>query len=316
MSPLANTPWLSIIMPTFNGEKHLKRALDSIVEQDEKSLELIVIDDGSTDATLELLEQYVHSIPYTLLQSVGGKSWIRSTNRGLAQAKGEYVCFLHQDDYWLPSRLATLRKLAARHADAVLLLHPSNFVDDDGRHLGTWNCPFPKNEQLLSSSFLLRRLLVQNFIAIHAPIFRRDAAIAAGALDESLWFTADWKFWTLLACNGNWVYHPEVLGSFRIHPHSQTIQGANSVSLRGQYEPILDEFLPKLPPSDATHALAKFSSECNVALSEFFLHRRWPPLRLLFSATKLGPVGWYKYLRYSRILERVLPRLHLYRTAV
>ena len=76
---------------------------------------------------------------------------------------------------------------------------------------------------------MVERLLVQNFIAIPAPLFRRDQALSVGGLDARLWYAADWDFWLKLAAMGPTVYSPRPLAGFRIHSQSQTITRAGQM---------------------------------------------------------------------------------------
>ena len=142
-----------------------------------------------------------------------------ASNAALREARGRYACFLHQDDLWLPGRLPALERAVA--GDPVLVVHPASFVGPDGQGLGAWRCPLPVGD--VPSKVFLERLIVQNFLAIPAPAFRRDAALRSSGMDESLWFTADWDLWLRLGAEGR-VRHLEApLAAFRVHPESQTM---------------------------------------------------------------------------------------------
>ena len=306
----APTPWLSVITPTYNGAAYVRQALDSVVLQNDPQIEVIVIDDGSSDETLAIVREYASRLRLRIIDRGRQKSWVRNTNAALLEAAGQYVTFLHQDDFWLDGRLSVMRDLVRRFPDAVLFLHPSHFVGSAGEVLGTWNCPFPKTVQPLQSDFVFRRLIVQNFISIPAPLFKRSAALQAGMMKESLWFTADWDYWLRLSLQGSWVYWPRPLSCFRIHSGSQTIQGSpDSKDYRGQYEEVLSEFLPRLGLGDPLRRVAQFSSDVNCELARVFHGRKALPWGLIPAAVKLGPLGWYRYVAYSRIGERVGSRL-------
>ncbi len=94
--------FISIIIPTFNRCQHLKRALDSIVQQIVSEYEIIIIDDGSTDGTIEMVEKYYPQVEY-FYQANEGVSAAR--NKGLTLAKGDWIAFLDSDDEWLPGKL-------------------------------------------------------------------------------------------------------------------------------------------------------------------------------------------------------------------
>ena len=97
------SPWLSVIMPTYNGASYLSAALESIAIQLEKDIEVIVVDDGSTDRTISIIRAYTHRFPLRIVERNHSGNWVANTNMGLSLARGEYVSFLHQDDSpWLP----------------------------------------------------------------------------------------------------------------------------------------------------------------------------------------------------------------------
>ena len=168
-------------------------------------------------------------------------NWMAGLNEGLRRARGDYVCFLQHDDYWLDGRLRAARAALAREPDAVLLLHAARFVDRDGARLGQWNCPLP-TARCLAPEEVVERLLVQNFVAVQAAIFRREAALAVGGLDEALWYSADWDFWLKLAAAGRTIYLAEALSAYRIHNHSMTWWRTDEqiAEQRRQLEQVLD----------------------------------------------------------------------------
>ncbi len=309
--------WLSIIMPTYNGAVYLPAALDSVACQAADDVQLIAVDDGSTDDTVYILRSYANSLRMTILVRERVGNWVANTNQGLHAALGAYVCLLHQDDLWAPHRLSVLRVCVARFPEAVAILHPASFVDSAGRRLGRWCCPLPSG-RLLPGEIVLERLLVQNFIAISSPLFRRETASAVGGLDEDLWYTADWDFWLKLAGAGPIAACAQPLSSFRVHPASQTSgRTADSVEMRRQLETVLARHLPtwkaRHPGDRAVERAARFSIEVNVALAARAHGRPFVGARLAIDFARLGLAGWRRYLRDSRIIERVLARLRLLR---
>ena len=308
-----STPWLSVVMPTYNGDAFLTAALESIrAQQDGGDFEVIAVDDGSEDGTLATLEAYSSRLPLRIVSRPRTGNWVASSNHGLAVARGEYACLLHQDDLWMEGRLRALREALDGAPHPALVVHPSWFVDARGARLGRWRCPLPPGK--VDPALVLQRLIVQNFLAVPAPLFRRDLALQAGGMDESLWYTADWDLWLNLSPRGTVLHHPEPLAAFRIHPASQTAQrSARADDLRLQLETVLRRHLPAAAGGDRRLAsVAEFSVELNLALAGG-LHRRAAPwARLSTSFLALGPSGWKRYLRDSRIAERVGARLRLF----
>ncbi len=306
------TPWLSVIVPTCNGEAYLASTLASIASQAAPDIEVVAVDDGSSDATLSMLQSYADRLQLRVFARRRLGNWVASTNFGLAQATGKYACFLHQDDTWLPGRIGKMRRLVADHPQAALFLHPCRYIDGQGRALGCWRSPLQAGPS--SAATVVERLLVQNFIAVPAPLFEREAALRGGGLDETLWYTADWDFWLRLAAKGTTVYHPEVLAAFRVHPLSQTARGvARDGEMRQQIENALAKHLPAWeaahPGRKDVSQAARMSLEVNHALAGC-AHGRVPNLlSLTRHGLALGRAGWYRFLRDSRIVERVAARL-------
>ncbi len=163
---------------------------------------------------------------------------------------------------------------------------------------------------------LVERLLVQNFIAMPSPMFDRAAALRLGGMDESLWFTADWDFWLRLARMGPVRYLRRPLAAFRLHPASQTMaRASDGHSRRQQLLVVLERNMAAWAgdPVDAPRVrrTAEFSVEVNVALAGAARGEAIPWRDLLRRWLRLGPRGWLRYWRDSRILERVGARLRL-----
>lgn len=307
-------PWLSVLIPTYNGEIHLPSALDSIIAQEDNDIECVVVDDGSTDTTLSILNAYQDKLLITILQRERQGNWVANTNYALSFARGEYVCFLHQDDLWLKNRLSTMKQLIKQFPEVDFFLHSSSFVDSEGNFLGLWRCPLPAFPEIIKPRLMTEKLLMQNFISIPAPIFKREVALKVGGLDETLWYTADWDLWLKISARSNSLYCPKPLSGFRVHLNSQTIvRSSHLADFRKQLERVLKKYLklwdaPKALKKEI-YKIAIFSVDVNTALAGA-IHRKNSDLFGLFVAFLiLGPTGWYRYLKNSRIWERILARL-------
>jgi hypothetical protein len=312
-APQCGSPWLTVVMPTYNGARHLPAALESIRPQAD-SVEVVAIDDGSTDDTVAILDSFSKSIRLRIIERPHSGNWVSSANLGLSASSGEWACFLHQDDLWSPGRVATLKAALTRRPDLSLVLHPSWFIDEDGKRLGIWRCPLPAHRRPVDSRRLIQRLLVQNFIAMPAPLFRRDLALQVGGLNESLWYTADWDFWLKVATVARTAYLPEPLTAFRLHSGSQTVRGSQKLDeFRGQLESVLYDHLGAYKAGggdgNSLRPLCQFSVDMNVSLAAALHGERppWPRLGLQFLS--LGAQGWHRYLRDSRLTERVTARI-------
>ena len=300
-------PWLSVIIPTYNGSKYLAAALNSVVVQQDEGVECVVIDDGSTDNTLSIIEDYRDRLNIQLITKARAGNWVANTNYGLTVAKGEYACFLHQDDLWLEGRLEKIAQAIAAYPQASLYLHDSVFINDSDKPLGWWRCPL--TPKVVPAEEMIEKLLVQNFIAIPSPVFKREAALDVGGLNEELWYTADWDFWLKLAAMGDTCYIAKPLAAFRVHGDSQTIRRSSSVAeFRQQMRLVVDKHLLTRSSKEVAK-VAFFSTEVNTTLAAM-VHGKSPNLvKLATDFMLLGPMGWRRYWQDSRISDRVSARL-------
>lgn len=308
--PMSDRPWLAAIVP-YNGERWLGSALQSIAVQAEPGIEVIVVDSSDSENSLDIVQGLTDRLPIRLHRRPDLTSWMEKTNFAAAATEADWICMLHQDDLWEPSRLAAIRKWIGGHAQrgAVMHLHAAHLIDENGRRIGSWRCPLPAGG--VPHQLLLQRLLVQNSVAIPTPTIRREAYLNAGGLDRLLWYTADWDLYLKLAALGDVHYHPEPLACFRVHGGSLTMTGwHNEGEFRHQMETVLDRHIGRLATGhDAILGLARASIEVNVALAAA---SRGSLGRLLGAGLRLcalGPRQGHRYVRDSRILDRALPRL-------
>lgn len=307
------SPWLSVVLPTFDGAEYLAAALDSVVIQRDDAIEVIAVDDGSSDGTLDILRRYQSRLPLRIIERGRVGSWVANSDYAMRRAAGRYGCFLHQDDFWDPGRLAELRERVQRAPDTVLWLHPVWYVDAHGRRLGSWTCPLAEGP--LGADTVLEHLLVQNFIGMPAPLFRLDAFLAAGGMNPELWYLADWDLWLSLARQGTTRYIPRPLAAFRVHAASQTIRrGRDLEDLRQQYHRVFERHFAGWRCQDAgvrveVRAVFEASTEVSLWLMGRFHGQGVSPGPWVRRVTRLGYPGWRRLWRDSRIGERVLARL-------
>lgn len=311
----AHHPWLSVVVPTFNGARLIRRALDSVAAADEAGLECVVVDDGSTDDTLAIVRSYKDILRLRVVPGPAAGNWVSSTNTGVRAATGEFVTFLHQDDEWLPGRMDAIKEVVGWSAGSVLFVHAARFLSASGRDLGHWTMPLPGRRGVAEGSDFVERLLVQNFLCIGAAVFRRRQFLSIGGMDEDLWYTADWDLWLRLASTGTVAYDPRPLVGFRIHAASQTAtRSVDASAFRRQMEGVFDTHFARWSvgagrAGGAVERAARASIELNVALAAVS-HRSLPPLGALLGAVAaLGPGGARRVARDSRLHQRVGARI-------
>ncbi|MEA2336204.1 MAG: hypothetical protein QOE82_211 [Thermoanaerobaculia bacterium] len=201
---------ISAIIPTYNYGRFLREAIDSVLSQTYQVLELIVVDDGSTDDTPQILASYGDRIR-AIFQSNGGVGAARNT--GIAAARGEYLAFLDSDDIWLPDKLE--KEIALFDADPTLgLVHcGAETFDNSGKVLYV----SLSGLQGWVGPDLLR--LDQTVIAApgSGTTVPKRVAEEIGGFDPRLQPSEDWDFCYRIAARYRVGYVPEILVRYRMH---------------------------------------------------------------------------------------------------
>jgi hypothetical protein len=236
------------------------------------------------------------------------------TNRGLALGRGEFACFLHQDDVWRRDRLRVLRQMLDEVSTTDFLMHATGYIDRRGVHLGRYHPPFRESAGDLPAPEVVRPFLIQNVLSIPSAIFRREAALEGGGLDERLWYSADWDLWLRLAARGRSRCVARVLAGYRLHPHTQTsVRSGDLAEFGRQHEIVFEKHFPAwkaaLPDAEQVAARARFSIDVNTALAALASRQKAGWGRLAGSFAALGASGACRYFHDSRILERMSARL-------
>ena len=211
----ATTPLVSVIVPCFNVEQTVKRALVSIAQQDHPCLEVIAVDDGSTDGTASILASHGRPVTRVIrLQSNRGVAVAR--NAGLAVARGEYVAFLDADDEWLPSKISRQVGFISQHPKMTFVSCNARVVDQECR------VGIPPFADLLpeTPSDAWKALLADTFVWTPTVLARRTSLEQARGFDENLTIAEDQDLWIRLALLGEVAFIDEVLTIVHERPGS------------------------------------------------------------------------------------------------
>ncbi|WP_066384290.1 glycosyltransferase [Anabaena sp. CA = ATCC 33047] len=207
-----NPPLISVIIPAYNCEKTIKETIKSVLQQSFTNLELIVINDGSQDATLDIVAQIQDSrLKVFSFENAGGNV---SRNRGLHRAKGEYISFLDADDIWTPEKLQSQLEALQNNTEAYVAYSWTDYIDENGKFLVS-------GTHTTANGDVYEQLLVNNFLENGSnPLIRREALIELGGFDESLKAAQDWDMWLRLAAKYNFVAVPVVQILYRVSANS------------------------------------------------------------------------------------------------
>jgi hypothetical protein len=307
------TPWLSVIIPVHMGAHYLPATLASAAAERPDGVEFRIYASGEDGGAarraaapfLDSMAIIWEDVPPALT------GWTAKTNKGVRDARADHIVMLHQDDLWLPGHLAAVRAAIAAWPEAMMSIAPSRFAAADGRLLSAWRLPFAPG--LHDGRSVRDVLLVQNSIAIPSPVIRRDAWLAVGGMTEDLWYSADWDLYLKLAEAGPIAVRREVTTAFRLHGGSLTMTGsANVADYRDQLQRVFERHArtgPAIAPRLDRQAQLSIAINCALAAAAKGDRSLLPGA--LLSLLRLGPVGMAAYIRNSRIIDRIIPRLRL-----
>ena len=247
------SPLVSAIIPVFNGAQYVAQAIESVLAQSYPRIEVIAIDDGSTDESPEILARYGTRICCIRQENHGVCA---ARNRGILAARGEYVAFLDQDDWWYPQKIE--RQLAAARDSGAGFVHTQTvYFDDVTQSFCPPLDPEAKPEEYVGWCF--EKLLFGNAICNSSVVVRRELFARVGLCDPIIEGNTvqDYDLWLRLATVTPFAFVAEPLTVFLLHPHQGTVN--RRMMLREQIKVLLRR-LPGLPHElrhSVTHRLAR-----------------------------------------------------------
>ena len=218
---------ISVVIPTFNRGAQIAATLDSVLAQTLAPLEIIVVDDGSSDETASFIERHYGDRVRLIRQKNGGVA--RARNRGLADAKGDWIAFLDHDDEFLPQKLELQMAALRAHPAANTAYCDWLSVDENG-------APMPQRLQLTQQSWWkpaqgrvypwilmphLSQFLRNPIFSMSFPLFHTQTLRDLGGFDEKMVPSDDWDLLIRLAQNGEFVFVPQVLAHYVHHEAQQ-----------------------------------------------------------------------------------------------
>lgn len=211
MTDRHHTPTASVIIAAYNAEKYIAQAIESVLAQSYPCVECIVVDDGSTDRTAEIVARYGDRVRY-LHQANAERSAAR--NNGMARATGQYLSFLDADDLLVPEKLAEQVAFLEAHPEFdVVYSRVAYFNEADGSGFSA--------QRRTPTGDILPELLYSNFITIHSPLIRRAAVQRTEGFDPARNRFEDWDFFLRLGLAGARFGFQDLLhAKVRLHPEN------------------------------------------------------------------------------------------------
>lgn len=198
-------PLVSVIIPTYNREKEISAAVESVLKQTYQNIELIVVDDGSTDATLKKLSKYDDKIRVVCQDNAGPSA---ARNHGVSVSNGEIIAFLDSDDLYLPTKISRQVEVLQRVDGAVpCCLCNAIVCSPSGREKMSFDLAMLKSFYPEGIWKDITRVLITRFILFtQAVAIRREAFLKLGGFDEHLQIMEDFDLALRLSLAGPWAY--------------------------------------------------------------------------------------------------------------
>lgn len=308
-------PEVSVVIPAFNAARFLAEAIDSVLAQRYSRFEVVVVDDGSTDATATILAAYGDRLR-VLRQANGGLAAAR--NAGIRFARGNWIVLMDADDICSLDRVSLQVRALQRHPDAVLCCSDFSAFDADGAvspsHGARYYSSIAEAPQGLDSLFpnresmpvgsaksnehvvlrfgrVYEQIAFGNFVHPPTVMFRRHAYEAVGGFDESIRYNSDWEFLTRLSRLGSFVHLDRPLLAYRLSLGQMSSRNSN---LGAGAEDLVSAAAkvwaadPQLGLKHRARLLAAQRDFYGSAAEALAGHRRWSALRMLLLAVAHG----------------------------
>ncbi len=265
-------PLISVVIPVYNQEKYIAEALESVLAQKGVAFEVVVVNDGSTDRSAEILQAYAGRIT-VLRQENKGEGEARNT--GIRSARGELIALLDGDDRYLPGHLRQIAEFEKAHPEAILFYGDAWIIDPRGKRLYLQKTRPRAN---------LENLLMGNFLINSGTIIRMKL------FEQGEWYHpwkhfADWDLWMRATRYGSLVRYPWVGLEYRKHPESalqsKTAQ-AEEITIQ-----ILNDALARNPELDRLKSRALSNLYCDSGI-RFLAAGHAPEARQRFRAAMSG----------------------------
>jgi glycosyltransferase involved in cell wall biosynthesis len=209
---MIKTPLVSIITPSLNQAQFLEATIESVLDQDYPNLEYIIVDGGSSDGSLEIIQRYSNRLSWWVSEKDLGQT--DAINKGFARAKGEILAWLNSDDTYRPNAVSEAVEYLSHKPEVGMVYGNADFINHNGNIIGR----FPAAQ---TDYKRLRRGYVH--IPQQASFWRAELWNKVGPLDPSFYFAMDYDLWVRLARLAKVEYIPRLWANFRLHSSGKTV---------------------------------------------------------------------------------------------
>ncbi len=209
---LSDLPLVSIVTPSYNQARFLEFTIRSVLEQDYPNIEYILVDGGSTDGSVDIIQRYADRFAWLVSEKDRGHA--DALNKGFSHAGGEILAWLNSDDTYYPGAISDAVASLRAHPEIGMVYGAADLTDESGKVIGRFASRQTDYRKLLRGS-------------VHIPqattFFRADLWKKVGPLNLSLFFAFDYDLWVRLAKISKLLYIPRKWATFRLHEEGKSV---------------------------------------------------------------------------------------------
>jgi len=207
-------PKISVITAAYNHVKFIRQSVESVQAQTYRDFEHIVVDDGSSDGTAEILKSFVGQITYIRQDNRGAHAAI---NEGIRRSSGDYIAIIDSDDAWLPNKLERQIEAIEKSPEAGMVYSLAYFINSKGEVQDlVWLMGTPFDDPNVA----FEELLEVNRIPIVTALVKRSCIEEVGFFSETLKALSDWDMWLRISAKWSIIFIPEKLALYRVHENN------------------------------------------------------------------------------------------------
>ena len=294
---------VSVIITCYNYGKYLPECIQSVLNQTYKNVEIVIVNDGSTDNTNDIMLPYLanNSVKYI---SQDNRGQANAKNVGIANSTGEYIAFLDADDLWLPDKLEKQLQCICNDTIGVVYCR-ANYFDEDSNEL---NYEMTSEYLQPQKGKVTEYLIFDNFIQFSSTIVKRECFKKFGCFDETLKMGIDWDLWLRMSTYYHFDYVNERLFYYRMGHSGQ--MSKNMDERHRCSDRIIEKFLVTYPNTVSNDLLKQSISYTRCNRGEYF--RKFDmikSMKFFIDAIKANP---FDMRAYKGIAKNILYKLGLY----
>lgn len=278
-----NNPKVSVCIPNYNGSQYIENAIQSVLNQSYTNFELIIVDNCSTDNSIEVINKF--SDPrIKIYRNPTNIGMVKNWNKCISLASGEYLCLLSHDDVLEKDMLMKESKVLDLNPNVGFVFSLVKFINSKGEILNRSTLFFnTQHISIMKGETFFKKNVCENMVFMPSVMVRKECYRTLGNFDETTSYTCDWEMWLRISLHYDVAFIPEPLAYYRSHPTSLTNVVINSDGFlwpMAEYNTLKKVF--SIIPPDKKYLFSLKSKSMNnlakrsVALSIFYLANKKP----------------------------------------